>query len=190
MLRDRMRCSGVIAVVLVVAACSRAEDREETWTSRETTTVESTPEEVTRTREETFTTGPAVTTRSETTTRVTTTSGGTTVTDETTTTTRTSTGGGSIGPLRIELDERDCVEGWIMMDVNVVVPRGVGTIRHSFQASCNFTERETFTLGGLSCTAESGMCSNFMGRGRMQVTCSEGHGLPIRAEERFPCPDD
>jgi len=71
----------------------------------------------------------------------------------------------------IDTEKNDCIEGEISMDVEVEV----NGEDFKFKPSCSFTFSKTFeTKSGIKCKVESGMCSSFSGRGKLEVDC-EGH---------------
>ncbi len=68
----------------------------------------------------------------------------------------------------IENDEEDCLDGWLSMDVTVLV----NGERFKFAPSCAFSFDKTFTTSsGETCIAEAGMCSPFTPQGQFKVHC-------------------
>ncbi|MAZ47489.1 MAG: hypothetical protein CME65_02935 [Halobacteriovoraceae bacterium] len=60
--------------------------------------------------------------------------------------------------IRIDHDRNDCQDGWITMDVTVIV----GHQRFNFNPSCSFSFNKKFTTNaGVKCEAKAGMCSSF-----------------------------
>lgn len=73
--------------------------------------------------------------------------------------------------IRIDHDRNDCQDGWITMDVTVIV----GYQRFNFDPSCSFSFNKKFTTNaGVKCEARAGMCSSFSPRQRFEVRCEDG----------------
>lgn len=81
----------------------------------------------------------------------------------------------------LSIDDSDCVNGWLSMDVSV----SVDGEDFNFSPSCNFTFSDSFkTSTGVECKIESGMCSSFMGAEQIRVDC----GSSGSASDDFECP--
>lgn len=87
------------------------------------------------------------------------------------------------GPVSIETDWRDCLDGRISMDVDVRVDGE----QFSFSPSCSFSFDNSFTTKkGRSCEVSAGMCSAFSPEKRFEVSCEglSDEGVDIQ------CPGD
>ena len=95
-----------------------------------------------------------------------------------------------IRSIGIEVDEDDCKDGWISMDVRVTVTTGNGWIQKSFSPSCSFSFSDSFEEDGIECDISSGMCSGFSSSGSMEVSCTDRGGSSGSDSEGCDCPED
>lgn len=78
--------------------------------------------------------------------------------------------------IKIDLDENDCINSWVSMDVTVRVDQE----RFSFNPSCKFSFSKNFkTKDGTSCTINAGMCSQFSPRNKLEVNCKDSFSKSV-----------
>lgn len=82
----------------------------------------------------------------------------------------------------IDIDEDDCIDGRISMDVEITVDGE----DFDFSPSCNFSFDDDFeTKSGIKCEVEAGMCSSFSPERALEVECDNGEDEDVE----IPCPE-